>query len=226
MCDSSRLMRSLTYCENVLSSASGFPTFLRPRSNQDQQRGGTKKDQWEIDCRLSIAGGVVEDGVWRCLRGGQRERSYMTASCSDSAPGPYEYDYYPLKGKPESVSAFPPEVDPNVWEVRKEWAKSEIRGRIAENCLRVAYICAAVDGRPSLRGCDLGPAFALAKYQTKVRNVPPPQPGAESSGRTVRHSVKNWLRQRAPNGEWVRSRTLGKGIHSERLGPESSIGAC
>ncbi len=196
---------------------SGFPTFLTTAFYQDQQRGGTKKDRWEIDCRLSIAGGVVEDDFGDAF-GAASVSGLYDRFLFGLCPQPYEYDYYPLEGKPESISAFQPDVDPDVWEVRKEWAKSGIRGRIAENCLRVAYICAAVDGRPTLRGCDLGPAFALAKYQLKVRDVLQPNPGQNPDAQCA-ISVKTWLRQHAPHGEWIRNRTLGKGIHSERLGP-------
>ena len=102
--------------------------------------------------------------------------------------------------------------------MRNEWRKSGILGRIAENCLRVAYICAAVDGRKTLRGCDLGPAHALTIFGLNARNILQPNPG-ENPDAQCAISVKKWLRRHAPNGEWVRHRTLGKGIHTERLGP-------
>ena len=112
----------------------------------------------------------------------------------------------------------PPEVNGDVWEVRNEWRKAGIAGRVAENCLRVAYICAAVDRRRELRGADLGPALSLAKYQMKVREVLKPNSG-ENPDAQCAISIMEWLRQHAPVGEWVRRRDLSRGVHSYRLGP-------
>jgi hypothetical protein len=196
---------------------SSFPTFLTTAFYSDQQRGGTKKDQWEIDCRLSIAGGVVEDFFGDAF-GAASITGLYDRFLFGLCPQPYEYDYHPLEGSPESISNFQPEVAGDVWDVRNEWRKSGIRGRIAENCLRVAYICAAVDKRKILRGCDLGPALALAQYQMRVRNILQPNPGQNPDAQCA-ISIKNWLRQHAPNGEWVRHRVLSRGIHSNRLGP-------
>src|SRR5581483_1106143 len=82
----------------------------------------------------------------------------------------------------------------------------------------VAYICACVDGRPSLRADQLGPALALAKYQTKVRVVLAPNPGENPDARCA-IAVRGWLNENAAGGRLVRRRDLSKGIHYERYGP-------
>ena len=196
---------------------SSFPTVLTTAFYEDRQRGGTKKDAWEIDCRLSILGGVVEDDF---------EDAFGFASVSGLydrflfglAPRPYSYEYYPPSGSPEPISPAPPEVSGDVWEVRNEWRKDGISGRVAEICLRAAWICAAVDGRPALRGCDLGPAHALAEYQMEVRTLLKPNPGQNPDAQCA-VSVLNWLQEYAPEGRWVLRRDLSRSIHSYRLGP-------
>ena len=88
---------------------SSFPTFLTTAFYQDQQRGGTKKDQWEIDCRLSVAGGIVEDffgdAFGSASVGGLYDRFLFGLS-----PLPCEYDYYPPEGSPEILSPKQPQV--------------------------------------------------------------------------------------------------------------------
>jgi hypothetical protein len=196
---------------------SSFPTFLTTAFYQDQQRGGTKKDAWEVDCRLSIAGGVVEDDFGDAF-GLASVSGLYDRFLFGLAPQPFEYNYYPLEGNAESISVVPPKVDGDVWEVRNEWRKSGVSGRVAENCLRVAFVCAAVDGRKVLRGYDLGPAQELANYQMKVRDILKPNPGKTPDAQSA-IAVMNWLREHAPNGEFVRIRDLSRGIHSNRLGP-------
>jgi hypothetical protein len=198
---------------------SSFPTFLTTAFYRDQQRGGTKKEAWEIDCRLSIAGGVVEENF------GDAFQAVSTLGLYDRflfglCPQPYNYEYYPCERAAEDVTSriVAPEVDRDVWEVRDEWRKQEITGRVAENALRAAYICAAVDGRKKLRGSDLGPAFELAKYQAKVRDILKPNPGKNHDAQCG-IAIMDWLRLRAPNGDWVKFRTVSKGIHAERYGP-------
>jgi hypothetical protein len=196
---------------------SSFPTFLTRIFYDDDNRGGTKKEEWAIDCRLSITGGVVEDKFGEAFShasvSGLYDR-FLLGLC----PQPYEYDHYPPAGLARRVEAVPPLIDGDVWEVRDQWKKCGITGRIAENCLRVAYICAAVDARPSLRGRDLGPAQALGEYQVKVRGILQPNPGQNPDAQCA-VLVKSWLRQHAQNGEWVKFRDLNRGTHADRLGP-------
>ena len=44
-------------------------------------------------------------------------------------------------------------VDPDVWELKSKWLKTVpgMTGRVAENALRIASICAGFDGRTLLR---------------------------------------------------------------------------
>jgi len=132
-------------------------------------------------------------------------------------PEPYEYEYYPPKSRADTFSVSPPQVDGSVWEVRNEWRKAGIAGRVAENALRVAFVCAAADGRKILRGADLTPALALAEYQMKVRAVLQPNPGQNPDAQCG-IAIMQWMRSNAPNGEWVRRRDLGRGIHYSRVG--------
>src|SRR5262249_20400308 len=90
--------------------------------------------------------------------------------------------------------------------------------RIAEHGLRVAYICASVDGRPILRAHELEPALAFVNYQTNVRKILQPNPGENPDAKCAIR-IRNWLETHASDGDWVLQRDLDRGIHSSRLGP-------
>lgn len=202
-----------------------YPTLLTTAYYHDQQKGGTKKkgkdakEQFEIDCRLSIAGGVVEDDFGACF-GSASVSGLYDRFLFGLCPKPYVYLYQPPddREQPETVSAFAPGIAPNVWDERNQWIKDGISPRVAEHALRCGYIAAAVDRRDELQASQLGSALALARYQMKFRSVMRPNPG-ENPVAQCAISVRSWLEQHNP-GEWVRRRILAKGIHSERLGPQ------
>jgi hypothetical protein len=82
--------------------------------------------------------------------------------------------------------------------------------------LRCAYIAACWDLRPKLRVADLGPALALAKYQSKVRTYLAPNPGLTLDAKCC-HAIRTYLNDH--HGQWVNRRVLYRVIHAERFGP-------
>lgn len=196
---------------------SSFAPVLNTAYYEDQQSGGTKGKQFNLDCRLSIAGGIPEesfgDSFGLATTGGLYDR-FLFGLC----PEPYQFLWRPFEGQVEKIDPTPALVEPAVWDVRDQWVKDGISPRIAELALRVAYICACVDGRPSLRGSELEPALQFAKYQTRVRQVLAPNPGENPDARCA-NAIRNWLASHAPHGRSVRRRDLDRGISSNRYGP-------
>src|SRR5581483_1448278 len=174
---------------------SSFPFILNSAYYEDAHSGGSKGHQYQLDCRLSITGGLVEDAFGDAFglatMGGLYDR-FIFGLC----PNPHEFLYRPFEGSHESLNPFPALVHSEIWEARDQWIKDGISPRVAEHALRVAYICACVDGRPSLRADQLGPALALAKYQTKVRVVLAPNPGENPDARCA-IAVRGWLNENA-----------------------------
>ena len=163
-------------------------------------------------------GGIVEelfgDSFGAATIGGLYDR-FIFGLC----PEPFQFFWEPFEGPAERLNPFPPSVDANVWEARNHWVKAEgILPRVAEHALRVAFICAAVDGRPKLHAADLEPALAFARYQMRVRILLAPNPGENADARCA-VAIRNWLQEHAANGDWVVRRSLHKGIHAERYGP-------
>jgi hypothetical protein len=161
---------------------SSFPYILNTAYYEDRQAGGSKGRQFNFDCRLSICGGVVEeifgDSFGAATTGGLYDR-FIFGLC----PQPYQYLYRPFEGGLEPIKPFAASADSDVWDARDEWVRNGISPRVAEHALRVAYICACVDGRPSLRASDLSAAHAFAQYQTRVRVILAPNPGENPDAR-------------------------------------------
>lgn len=196
---------------------SSFPFILNSAYYKDQISGGSKKQQFNFDCRISLAGGIVEelfgDSFGVSSIGGLYDR-FIFGLC----PQPYQFLYRPFEGRPETIRPFLPLVDADVWDARDDWAKSGVNPRIGEHALRVAFICAAVDGRPSLRAADLAPAVAFAQYQARVRRILTPNPGENPDAKCA-IKIRAWLSDHTPNGEWVNRRDLHRGISATRFGP-------
>jgi hypothetical protein len=197
---------------------SSFPSILNTGFYHDQQVGGSKGRQFTFDCRLSIAGGVVEEqfGEVFCgvTTGGLYDR-FIFGLC----PQPYQFLYRPFDGEGVPLNPFAASVSSEVWDARDQWVKKEgIASRVAELALRVAYICCCVDGRPALRVEDLKPALAFAQYQSRLRKLLSPNPGENPDARCA-IKIRNWLSENASGGKWVYRRDLDKGINSYRFGP-------
>ena len=77
---------------------SSFPFVLNRAFYSDRIIGGSKKEPWEIDCRISIAGGIVEDlfgdAFGYATTGGLHDR-FLFGLC----PQPYEHLFDPSRPK-------------------------------------------------------------------------------------------------------------------------------
>ena len=202
---------------------SSFPFIMNSLYYHDQQTGGTGKEQFQFDCRLSIAGGLVEelfgDSFGLATTGGLYDR-FLFGLC----PQPYEFLYRPFEGPAEKLNPFAAAVDPEVWQARDQWVKDGISPRVAEHALRVAYICASVDGRPSLRALDLGPAHALAEYQMRARIILQPNPGENPDARCA-VAIRGWLNSHAMDAKWIKRRDLIAVFIPTAMAPASSTAA-
>jgi hypothetical protein len=197
---------------------SALPFVLNSAYNADHQCGGTKGKSFTLDCRLSIVGGVVEelfgDSFGLATTGGVYDRFVYGLY-----PDPHEFSWRPFSGNTLNLEPFLADVEIDVWNLRDAWLKDGISGRVAENALRVAYICACVDGRPTLRAQDLGPAEAFARYQLRVRNVLAPNPGENGDARCA-FAIRGWLGEHGSKGQWINRRALDRSLHtSRRFGP-------
>src|SRR5262249_6367530 len=174
----------------------------------------------DFNCRLSLAGGVVHE-MFGDLFGAETTGGLHGRFCFGLGPTPFTYLYRPYDTvPPENVSPVAVETDPDIWDARDEWVDTvpDLTPRIAEHALRVASICAAFDGRKTLRAKDLGPALEFAKYQVRVRTVLQPNPGENPDARCA-FAILGWMRGNACNGQQISRRTLYSAIHAARLGP-------
>ena len=194
-----------------------FPYILNTAYYEDRLAGGSKGHQFNLNCRLSLAGGVVEElfgEVFGAVTTGGLYDRFIFGLC----PMPYSLLWRPPEGEAEVLNPFPARVSADVWEARDEWVTRGISQRVAEHALRVAYICCSVDGRPELRGAELAPALSFAQYQMRVRRVLAPNAGENPDARCA-IGIRNWLSHHAPDGQWVSRRSLDRGINACRLGP-------
>lgn len=176
-----------------------------------------KSRQITFNCEMSLLGGCVTEQFDKLFdaatTGGLYDR-FLFGMC----PEPFEYHYAPLEGGSESISSVEVGVHPEVWEAKKEW-KSE--PRCTENALRVAGICAGIDGNTLLTPDLLGPAQAFADYQTRVRALLRPNPGENSDAKCAfaARALLERLGSNGSSGKWLPKRDLYRMIHADRLGP-------
>jgi hypothetical protein len=136
-----------------------------------------------FNCRLSIIGGIPEDkfeeSFGSASTGGLYSRFLFGLSPTD-----FVYDYHPLEGPPAFTDQLEEcRVNGDVWESLAAISKNEqIDRRVLEISLRVAAICAALDGRDELRALDLEPAWELARYQSRIRGLLKPNGGRTFEG--------------------------------------------
>jgi hypothetical protein len=173
--------------------------------------------KFQVNVSLAIAGGIAnfEECYGSATTAGLYDRT-LFGQC----PYPFRYEYEPFEHNAARLDPVAVSVHPEVWAAKNEWFKTVpgMTGRVAENALRAASICAAFDGKTLLRAADLGPALEFAKYQIKFRDVKRPNPG-ENPEAICANAIVRKLEEWAPNGEWVQKRLIAKGIHSERFGP-------
>jgi len=206
--------------EKANIEGSSFPFVLNSAYYDDEVFVTMAKGKKaELSCRLSLAGGVVEE-MFGDLFGAKTTGGLHGRFTFGLGPKPFTFLYRPYDSTPENISPVPVHADPEIWDVRDEWVRNYpgLTPRIAEHALRVAAICAAFDGRKVLRTKDLNPALEFAKYQVRVRMVLEPNPGENSDARCA-FGILGWLRSNAPGGQPVSRRTLYSAIHAARLGP-------
>jgi hypothetical protein len=174
-----------------------------------------KGKKFGVNVSLGIVGGIVE--FEECY-GSATMAGLYDRTTFGLCPEPFQYYYEPFEAT-DSLSSVPVNVHREVWELKNEWLKTVpgMTGRVAENALRAASICASFDGRNLLLPQDLGPALELAKYQIRVREVKRPNPG-QNPDAVCAFTVLQKLAL-APPGEWVSKRQIARAIHAERLGP-------
>ena len=186
----------------------------------------SKRKQIAVNARLSLGGGIVQEKFDELFSdvtiGGLYDR-FLFGLC----PTGWRYDYRPCdgpslfetmyeKGRPPAIML--PPIHPEVWEARTALQKEEkIDSRAAEGALRVARMCAGWDERPELRVSDLGPAWALARYQQSVRSLLQPNPGKNYEA-MVAHKIRNYL-QRKGGGKFVELRYVKLVTHINKYGP-------
>jgi hypothetical protein len=178
-----------------------------------QARGGEKA----INCRLSIAGGLVserwDDYFGTATIGGLYERFIFGL-----APSGFVYDYLPPCHSVK-LTPVPVYVHDDVFEARKAFRQSSgIPGHVLERALRVAYIVASMDGKEVLRGADLEPCWRFAEYQHSIRQAFAPNPGKNNDA-VLGHKIIRYL-DRCP-GQWVNRRTMLRTIHGYDHGPST-----
>jgi hypothetical protein len=136
-----------------------------------------KKERVSFDARLTIAGGLVDSNFADVFTGitsfGFYQRFLFALHQETGALDP-EYTGQ-LITRPELA---PVTVTGSAREAMRAFNQEhKDAGRILQNILRVAIICAAWDGKANLTGDDMAPHLALADYQTKVRLVLRPDLG-------------------------------------------------
>jgi hypothetical protein len=169
-----------------------------------------------FNCRLSLIGGMVdekfEDGFGSASTGGLYDR-FLFGQC----PTGFEYLYRPFEGPPALTECLDEcKVNRDVWDARDAiLAKEKLSRRVVEIALRVAAICASADGR-ELRARDLGPAWELARYQTRIRCLLQPNRGKNFEG-MLAHKILAYLARF--DGKFVPRRQMLKAIRAYDLGP-------
>jgi hypothetical protein len=208
------------FIKTQIDRASFAPVLQRCFYNTQFELVIAKGQRFSFNASLGILGGIVQDKFDECFG------SATTAGLHDRfilgiCPQPFSFDYRPFDGNAECLpAAVPVSVEPQVWEQKTEWLKlvPGMTGRIAENALRVASICASFDGRKLLRIQDLQPAIEFAKYQIRAQELLQPNPGENPDARCA-FAILRKIEELARNGEWVRKREISRLIHADRFGP-------
>lgn len=191
----------------VLSSS-----FYKTRFTMASGRG-----TYDFNCRLSLVGGVVTE-------------NFSNVFGTSTAFGLYDRILFALVQKPDTYLRRPVDlspagitpvavsIDPSVWDERDKWIREnpEWKPRVVEICLRVALICASIDGRSVLYGGDLRAAKALCAYQHRVRLLLKPSIGENPDARCA-EAILAWFDGHP--GLAVKARDLSRSINANRYGP-------
>ena len=124
--------------EKMAIDRASFGTLLTSAYYCDTQKGGTKKDKFDVDCRLSILGGLVEEEFGEQF-GSATVSGFYDRFIFSLCPIPRTQSWRPYtEGSPERISPVPPIVADDVWDERDQWVKDGISPRVAEHCVRIA----------------------------------------------------------------------------------------
>jgi hypothetical protein len=172
--------------------------------------------QVTFNCRLSLLGGLVErmfDSAFGAQTTGGLYDRMLFGYCDDKTPHLYE----PPDESADILEPVPVTIAPDVQEATHEWIKAGMNGRVVQIVQRVAVICASFSGNPVLRAKDLGPAYALAHYQERLRKKFAPNEG-DNPVAIFSNRIKTHLEQHA--GMYVTKRQIYRAINADRYGPE------
>lgn len=157
-----------------------------------------KQKTTELNCSLSIIGGMVEDSFsdfWgKQTTGGLYDR-FIFGLC----PSDFEFDYEPMNGAVERVERRAGDVllvDPEIWQwakhFKREHKDKDVR-RLVEIGIRSALICAYFDNSQLVDLKRLDPHIAFIEYQARMREFLKPNPG-ENFEAQLQHKFLAYLR--------------------------------
>ena len=206
---------------------SSFPSILTRAFNYDQfEVIMAKGKRVQFHASLSILGGVVDE-KFGDLFGAASTLGLFDRCLIGACPSGFVLSYAPFEDPNVAVSPASIFIDPDVWVEKELWTRNHpaITPRCAELAIRVASICASFDRRSSLCAADLGPAFALAEYQSRIRQVYKPNPGENLGGR-VAEKILSYLQ--SYGGRFVGKREMERALNLNRYDPRiaESVYAC
>jgi hypothetical protein len=169
-----------------------------------------------FNSRLTLCGGIVDTSFDECFGGsstaGLHDR-FILARCPT---GRESHVFSPLKGGLEITNCVPVEIGADVWKETQKWAKDHaLLGRVVQNALRVATICASFDGRRKLRADMLGPALAFAKYQAEAKKALQPSEGLNFDAQAG-EKITVYVQKHFP--DWANQRRMFSMINAKRWG--------
>ena len=177
-----------------------------------------RKDSADVDCVLSILGGVVEDR-FQDFFGAATVGGFYDRFAFGLCPGNFCFDFRPFEGPPE-LPPCPVSVrhHPEIEEMTKQWRKENPEGnpRVFEIALRAATVCASFDGKQVLTANDLKPHLELARYQHRIRHLVKPNSGETPEGQIAHKILDN---VKSAEGKNVDKRELLHRIHAYDKGP-------
>lgn len=177
-----------------------------------------RQKQIGLSCQLSVIGGMLEDKFGE-LFGAAGATGLYDRFLFGQQPTGFELLWRPFENETvEELSPTCVEVDSEVWEARDEWIKKlGFNPRVCEIAVRVATICASIDGRQRLQSNQLAPALAFARYQQSVRMTLKPNEG-ETIDAQIAKSILGYLNRKSA-GQWISARKVFQGTRAYDKSP-------
>lgn len=172
----------------------------------------------EFDCVLSFIGGVVDD-LFDSLFGAETVGGLYDRCALAQCPTGFQYDFRPCSvSNVLTIEPVQVTVDPEIWEAKREWTHDMgLNPRVVETGLRVAAICASVDGRQRLRVSDLAPILPFVRYQEGLRKILKPNAGENTDGK-IASKFLSYIERYGANGEWLDVREMLRRTHAYDFG--------